>query len=320
MNKRIKVVFSDRAYNSIVSETFDKIKTETGGILLGKIIDDVWYIVEVIDPGPNSIFTITYFEYDTAYVNHLAKVISKQYKIELALLGLWHRHPGSMDTFSSTDDLTNNEFLQILPNGAISCLVNIDPNFRITVYYVSFPLQYTKLTFEVGDILFPPNLLNYKYSFSKKGNYIENPKSPIETIQQNRGKNLQKNIIDRFFDSFLRKHQITIVNNNYLTNTKDIPKTKKLDEDYLVDLYVYEEFQMESKLNVRYKSEVNGGKIYYLVYEFANGNQIEKPIKFNVNLDVRNPIFFCADKEFKFSEGVFHRYVSSKINNNEFLG
>ena len=118
-----KIIFSNRAYNSIVSETYDKIKTETGGILLGRIINDIWYVVEVIDPGPNSIFTVTYFEYDTPYVNHLAKAISKQYKIELAVLGLWHRHPGSMDTFSSTDDGTNSDFSRLHPNGAISGLV-----------------------------------------------------------------------------------------------------------------------------------------------------------------------------------------------------
>ena len=54
----MKVVFSDRAYAAVLAETTEKIKTETGGLFLGAVERDTWYIVETIDPGPKSIFEV----------------------------------------------------------------------------------------------------------------------------------------------------------------------------------------------------------------------------------------------------------------------
>jgi hypothetical protein len=70
---------------------------------------------------------------NTPYVNNLAKALAIQYDVPLTLLGLWHRHPGSFDKFSSTDDGTNTLYAQLSRNGAISGLVNMDPHFRFTM-------------------------------------------------------------------------------------------------------------------------------------------------------------------------------------------
>ena len=93
----MKVVFTERAYISVLSETAEKIHTETGGIFLGYREGDIWHIVESIDPGPKSVFEVAYFEYDQKYVNHLSQKIARLYNRPLELLGLWHRHPGSFD-------------------------------------------------------------------------------------------------------------------------------------------------------------------------------------------------------------------------------
>lgn len=158
----MKVIFSDRAYASVLAETTEKIKTETGGLFLGKIENDVWYIIEAIDPGPKSIFEIAYFEYDTKYTEHLINKIANLYDTELELIGLWHRHPGSFDIFSSTDDGTNSKYAFMRPQGAISGLVNIDPDFRFTMYHVSQPCKYSKITYEVGNDKIPERLLQLK--------------------------------------------------------------------------------------------------------------------------------------------------------------
>jgi len=163
-----QIYISTRAYNKIVTETYDKITTETGGIFLGHIQNGIWYVIEVIDPGPKSIFTPSYFEYDTGYVNHLAQVISREYRIKLSLLGLWHRHPGSLDKFSSTDNETNANYAQLNPHGAISGLINIDPTFRITLYHVSYPpLHYDKIKYDVGDKYIPNEFLQLTQYNSK---------------------------------------------------------------------------------------------------------------------------------------------------------
>lgn len=149
------VIFSERAFVSILVETREKIYTETGGVFLGRRDGDVWYIIESIDPGPKSIFETTYFEYDREYIDHLINKVSRLYSPQLDLIGLWHRHPGSFDSFSSTDDDTNTQYAELDANGAISALVNIDPRFRLTVYAVSLPLKYKKIRYVVGDSYIP---------------------------------------------------------------------------------------------------------------------------------------------------------------------
>lgn len=158
----MKVVFSNRAYASILAETTEKIKTETGGLFLGTVEEDVWYVIEAIDPGPESIFEVAYFEYDQRYTEHLINKIANLYNQKLALIGLWHRHPGSMDYFSSTDDGTNAKYAALNQQGAISALVNVDPKFRLTVYQVDRPCRYTKIEYDVGDHLIPDKYLELK--------------------------------------------------------------------------------------------------------------------------------------------------------------
>lgn len=158
----MRVVFSSRAYASVLAETTEKIKTETGGLFLGTYNDGTWFIVEAVDPGPKSIFEVAYFEYDQAYTQHLIRKIANLYATKLELIGLWHRHPGSLDFFSSTDDETNGKYALLNEHGAISALVNVDPDFRITMYHVNRPCRYSKIKYEVGDELFPAGLLAFK--------------------------------------------------------------------------------------------------------------------------------------------------------------
>ncbi len=158
----MRVVFSNRAYASVLAETTEKIKTETGGLFLGTVQDDTWYIIEAIDPGPKSIFEVAYFEYDQKYTQHLINKVANLYDRHLTLIGLWHRHPGSFDQFSSTDDGTNAKYASMREEGAISALVNIDPTFRITMYQVDRPCRYRKIAYDVGDNLIPDELLKFK--------------------------------------------------------------------------------------------------------------------------------------------------------------
>lgn len=145
-----KVVFSARAYATLLSEVLDEVKTETGGVLLGYWDNGVCQVVESIDPGPSSRFEVAYFEYDQDYVNHLINKVSRIYDRQLDLVGLWHRHPGSFDRFSATDDETNLKYASLSDHGAISALVNIDPHFRLTVYHaMAHPLRYERIPYEV---------------------------------------------------------------------------------------------------------------------------------------------------------------------------
>ena len=93
---------------------------------------------------------------------HLINKIANLYQHKLDLIGLWHRHPGSFDQFSSTDDDTNARYAAMRKEGAISGLVNIDPRFRFTMYHVMSPCKYQTIPYEAGDDLIPPELLAYR--------------------------------------------------------------------------------------------------------------------------------------------------------------
>lgn len=158
----MRAVFSDRAYAAVLAETAEKITTETGGLFLGVAEKDTFYIIEAIDPGPKSIFEIAYFEYDQQYTEHLINKIANLYDHRLELIGLWHRHPGSFDVFSSTDDGTNMKYAAMREIGAISGLVNIDPSFRFTMYHVARPCRYTRIVCDIGDDKIPEAYLKLK--------------------------------------------------------------------------------------------------------------------------------------------------------------
>ena len=153
-----EVLFSRRAHAAICAETLELHPLETGGILLGHFHQQRWQVLEAIDPGPGARCTATTSEYDRSYVNHLASKLARQYRQPLHLIGLWHRHPGSLDRFSGDDDRTNRRFAAMTPHGALSCLVNLDPVFRLTAYHVPEDLAYQRLPVLVGDALIDGNL------------------------------------------------------------------------------------------------------------------------------------------------------------------
>lgn len=172
MSKKCEmVVISDKAYNGMIRESFSKHPVETGGILLGYILDNgLWVVMEMIPPGLQCVHQTALFEYDQAFVNYLGTSVANQYKQPLQVLGLWHRHPGSMDYFSSTDDGTNADFASANPYGVISGLVNIDPVFRLTMYHLDhtdgprpYNMAYSRVEVEVGDDLIPEHFFELRY-------------------------------------------------------------------------------------------------------------------------------------------------------------
>lgn len=133
-----KIVISDRAYASILAEALARDPLETGGILLGHYENGVWYVVESTDPGMDTFHSAVHHEMDQAYHNHIYPVISRLYEKDLMLLGLWHRHPGSFNAFSSDDDRTNEAYARAVGNGTVSFLLNFVPEAELTCYYLDY--------------------------------------------------------------------------------------------------------------------------------------------------------------------------------------
>lgn len=188
------IIFSDKAYNAIIRESFSKHPLETGGKLLGYISADgkIWFVMEALSAGINATHQVAHFQYDKEFIDYLSTSIANQYQASLQDLGLWHRHPGSMDTFSSTDDITNVEHASRNPYGIISGLVNIDPKFRLTIYYLNHQsinanqrILYSKVTdILVGDAYIPKEFFALRYVDPENIELHPLPPASMRPIQQ----------------------------------------------------------------------------------------------------------------------------------------
>lgn len=292
----MRVVFSNRAYASVLAETTEKVKTETGGLFLGTVQDDTWYIIEAIDPGPKSIFEVAYFEYDQKYTQHLINKIANLYDKQLALIGLWHRHPGSFDQFSSTDDGTNAKYASMRKEGAISALVNIDPKFRITMYQVDRPCRYRKISYDVGDNLIPDELLMFKSPdrFKSIMDNILHPSATSRSSVEGYHKSVSLASFMKFILPMLKEEECTDVETNNLL--EDDSTQEQLIDEIIDDLTF-----MADKLGI--ETAISLDNNYLTVYQEA----IDKTTKLYFMLSVvkQAVIVSYGDKCYIYRSGLF---------------
>jgi len=299
----MKVVFSDRAYLAVLAETSEKIKTETGGIFLGACENDTWYIIEAIDPGPKSVFQVAYFEYDQKYTEHLINKIARLYDSKLTLIGLWHRHPGSFDQFSSTDDGTNSTYAKLNKSGAISALVNIDPDFRITMYHVGIPFKYTRISHTVGDELIPEHLRRLKRK-DKTLNFINGyaNRQSQGTIKVNSSHNLGKLI-----DSIASKFTLFIFEPEDKNTDNDFSSVK----DHLIDSLLDDLSYLSENKGVVLSIEQNDS------YVSISQKDSEKQMKlhFTYVFTKKQIIFSYNEQCFVYFSGMFEKLLTERDEN-----
>lgn len=304
----MKVIFSERAYTSLLAETYEKIKTETGGIFLGYYENETYYVVESIDPGPNSIFEVAYFEYDQHYVNHLINKIARLYRKNLSLLGLWHRHPGSFDVFSGTDDGTNKTFAKLSSHGTISALVNIDPKFRLTVYHVDVPLSYKKIQYEVGNDLFPEGVLDL-ISCEDHINLI-NSYTNAEYVRGLRAKIEPSVTFDEILD-YIKKAVDEYDAENYSDEIKSAHKSSGfLDE---ISDAVYDDLEyFTTELNLSLNVTLSRG--YLCLFDRASDNG--KKIYFSKIGSLNAFVFIIDNKVYLYKQGMIQRLLNEAKSEN----
>lgn len=290
----MKAVFSERAFSAVLAETTEKVTTETGGLFLGTFQNDVWYIIETIDPGPKSIFEVAYFEYDQQYTQHLINKIANLYAQKLDLIGLWHRHPGSFDRFSTTDNGTNAKYAKMRPAGAISGLVNIDPEFRFTMYHVGQPCRYRVIEYEVGDHLIPAEFLQYKsqekyFSLMKKLLQSESSDTTME--------NYKKSVS---LDSFLGFIMPEIRDREYLADDEpEFCKTSDAEEK-IINAVMSDLTFMSDSIGIQMTISL---KDHQLIFEQEAIDQTTR-ICFGINASDEKILFLAKDKWYCYQEGL----------------
>lgn len=261
-----KVIISNHAYLSMLAEVYERVETETGGILLGHREGNTWYVLESVEPGPKSIFTPTYFEYDDVYVTYRANKLSRLYKCSIELLGLWHRHPSLMKTFSSTDDDTNKTYSDML-NGAISGIVTLGNGFEITMYYVPTNVRYEKIEWIVDDEQIPEEYFSYYDIEYYKRLINEEAQKTFSFVRrkEEHGRNMEKNHTDHKSDSQFRYRRL--YTEEYGRPTKGILfRILKKFEDAIYDLFeeneddVLNDYQGKKMVDEENNSDI--GKIF----------------------------------------------------------
>jgi len=301
----MKVIFSNRAYTALLSETQEKITTETGGIFLGYYEDGTWYVVESIDPGPNSIFEVAYFEYDQKYVTHLINKIAKMYQRNLSLLGLWHRHPGSFDIFSNTDDGTNHAYAQLAPQGAISALVNIDPNFRLTIYHVPKNLRYQKIPYQVGDQYFPEGVLSLRTTDELLGEInAEEKVDYTQSLQVRLAPQLKLadvmnsvcDSIDEFDGTQYRSEIMSACESEFFIDN--------VTDEIMEDLAYFSD---QLNLSIKMKTTVH----YLCLYEDSEENEVR--VFFSRIESLGKFVFIYRNKSYLYSSGLFARVIEEGL-------
>ena len=114
--------------------------------------------------------------------------------------------------FSGTDDGTNTKYAKLNDAGAISALVNLDPDFRITMYHVARPCRYTKIRYQVGDALIPKELFKYKTPehFKMLMQNILNPRGEIRCSASLAAfmKRLSPYLQEQVFDGIVKEPEI----------------------------------------------------------------------------------------------------------------
>ncbi|WP_255335794.1 Mov34/MPN/PAD-1 family protein [Methanosarcina sp. KYL-1] len=236
------IIFSKRAFTDILLETKERISTETGGLFIGKKINNYWIVLETIDPGPKSFFSQAYFEYDHEYQTHLANKIARRYGGSLVILGLWHRHPDSFNDFSGTDLATFSNFIKISPEGIISALVNMMPDFKFTLYFFEANNQYRKINYEIME----HELLLSKFNIKEF-----TLKEVLETINGN-NKTINENYAARTIDvnlSFFPTKCTERSNNGLLVQKhslwyQDFPELLKYEKRLMERLFP--QFELET--------------------------------------------------------------------------
>jgi len=298
----LKVIFSKRAMTALLVETREKIATETGGVFLGKYLDGMWYVVETIDPGPRAIFKTAYFEYDQDYINHLINKISRLYSQQLDLVGLWHRHPGSLDSFSMTDDGTNSKYAELSSYGAISGLVNIDPAFRLTMYHVSLPLNYEKIEWLVDDELIPTE--------------IQSLRDEDLLVAQIGTVSAKCKRVDKFADVFMNVKKRKAISNihNYLKrrtiSDAMVKHAKKFDGDIPIELLLEKlesDFRFMERMGIDYTVRIGVDGLLNLRIKEENDS-----ILLAFGLDNDTVVFIYNEITYKYISGLIEKAVLSE--------
>ena len=160
----MKVVYSKRSFVSMVleSEYYTNMGKETGGVLLGQIRDNIYYVLESILPGFLAHHKSGSFKYDNDFVDYTATHLSSIYNVPLEVVGVWHTHINAPSVFSPADQMLNEKFLTMsVDNRVLSVIITESSERMINCFDVS-KTGTQAINYKVDDSLIPYEFRQYK--------------------------------------------------------------------------------------------------------------------------------------------------------------
>ncbi len=155
---------SDRALASILNELddFREYKLETGGVFLGVIDNDDYYIIESSSPGMNAVHRVNSFEYDAEFIGYISTKHANIYKHPLEVIGLWHTHWDGENMFSEPDNMLNHKFVDAYKTNIISLLITESDQLMMKAYLVDSADECKNINIQYGDLNIPKEYLKYQ--------------------------------------------------------------------------------------------------------------------------------------------------------------
>lgn len=101
-----RVLFRKECLNEFVFHCEQNEEKETGGILLGRIVEDIMIVIKVSGPGPRAIHEPLYFRADKNYIDMIMDLEFANSGGTTKYLGEWHTHP-QVKPYPSDHDLSS---------------------------------------------------------------------------------------------------------------------------------------------------------------------------------------------------------------------
>jgi len=79
---------------------------ETGGVLLGRLVNETMIVTTISGPGPNAIHEPLYFKADKNYIDMVIDLEFANSEGGIVYLGEWHTHP-QVKPYPSEQDLSS---------------------------------------------------------------------------------------------------------------------------------------------------------------------------------------------------------------------
>lgn len=116
------IFLSKSARSTIQSELESYPDVETGGILLGWKVGQLWFVRQVVSSGVKCVRTPYHYSMDSHEATERVQAIC-DCKPSYDVLGIWHKHNHNISPYFSADDMrTNYAYADINSFGAISIL------------------------------------------------------------------------------------------------------------------------------------------------------------------------------------------------------